>query len=123
MKADINVRCPEDVPLEKGNSFTCTATGPDETFDIVVTQTDSEGSVSAARKSLNMPAIEKQIADSLEQLGGINIEVACPDSVEVGEGKTFECLATSKRGELIFVVTQTDDFGTVTFRPKPEKDK
>lgn len=120
---NITVDCPGEVPLEEGESFTCTATGSEETFDVVATQTDSEGSVAAKRSSLNMDAIEEQIAGSLEQLGGIDIAVTCPDDVEVGEGKKFECLATSERGELIFVVTQTDGFGNVTFRPKPEKDK
>lgn len=120
---NITVDCPGEVPLEEGESFTCTATGPEETFDVVVTQTDSEGSVAAKRASLNIGAIEEQIAQSLERLGGIDIRVTCPDDVEVGKGKKFECLATSERGELTFVVEQTDDFGNVTFRPKPEAGK
>jgi hypothetical protein len=123
LSTNIAVDCPGEVPLEEGESFTCTATGSEETFDVVVTETDSEGSVAAKRASLNMGAIEEQIAKSLETLGGIDIGVTCPDDAEVGEGKMFECLATSERGELTFVVQQTDDFGNVTFRPKPEKGK
>lgn len=115
----VNVECPAEVPLEKGREFTCDASGPGGDFGINVTQTDDQGNVSTIRESLDMTAIEEQIAISIEQLGGIDIQVECPEDVEVGEGKKFNCHAMSEHGELDFVVTQEDDFGTVTFRPKP----
>lgn len=117
----IQVTCPDEVPVEKGREFTCDATGSEGDFEIIVTQTDDQGTVSTRRASLDMDAVEEQIATSLEQLGGIDIEVECPEDVEVGEGKKFTCHASSERGQLDFVVEQADDFGTITFRPKPEK--
>ena len=119
---EVAVECPDEVPLEEGAEFTCDATSAEGDFGIIVTQTDDQGNVSTIRESLDMTSIEEQIATSIEQLGGIDIQVECPDDVEVGEGNKFNCHATSERGELDFVVTQEDDFGTVTFRPKPAKD-
>ncbi len=113
----VDVTCPEDVPAEKGHTFTCTATAGDESFDVVVTETSDEGDVTARRAELDMDAIEAQISAPLEQLGNLPIEVTCPDDVEVGKGKTFECVASSERGELTMIVTQTDDFGNITFEP------
>jgi hypothetical protein len=41
------VDCPDDVPIDEGATFTCTATveGSEETLSIRVTQTDSSGTV------------------------------------------------------------------------------
>ncbi len=42
----VQVSCPEDVPMEQGNVFTCTATTADgETGTVTVTQTDDDGNV------------------------------------------------------------------------------
>jgi len=42
-----SVDCPEDVPIDEGGTFTCTATveGSEETLSIRVTQTDNSGTV------------------------------------------------------------------------------
>ena len=42
-----SVDCPEDVPIEEGNTFTCTAAveGTEETLSVRVTQTDNSGTV------------------------------------------------------------------------------
>jgi hypothetical protein len=41
------IECPEDVPLEQGNEFECTAQAEDgTTAQIAVTQNDNEGNVS-----------------------------------------------------------------------------
>ncbi len=41
-----SVDCPDDVPLEEGNSFTCDVQGDDgSTGTVDVTQTDDEGTV------------------------------------------------------------------------------
>ncbi|MGH2661409.1 MAG: DUF4333 domain-containing protein [Actinomycetota bacterium] len=42
----VSVECPEDVPLEQGNTFTCTATSDQgDVGQVQVTQTDDEGNV------------------------------------------------------------------------------
>lgn len=42
-----SVDCPDDVPIDQGNTFTCTASveGTGETLSVRVTQTDSSGTV------------------------------------------------------------------------------
>ncbi len=43
---DSAVDCPDDVEVEEGDEFTCTATAPDgSTATILVTQTDDDGNV------------------------------------------------------------------------------
>jgi Domain of unknown function (DUF4333) len=42
----VTVNCPSDVPLEEGNTFTCSATSADgDVGEVQVTQTDAEGNV------------------------------------------------------------------------------
>jgi hypothetical protein len=40
------VTCPDSVPIEQGNVFTCTAELDGDTVDVEVTQTDDKGNVS-----------------------------------------------------------------------------
>jgi hypothetical protein len=39
------VTCPDPVPIEQGNVFTCTAELDGDTIDVEVTQTDDQGNV------------------------------------------------------------------------------
>ncbi len=41
----VQVSCPDSLKVQAGTSFTCTATGPDSTFEITVTQNDDQGDV------------------------------------------------------------------------------
>ncbi len=42
----VSVDCPSDVPLEEGDTFTCSATSADgDVGEVQVTQTDAEGNV------------------------------------------------------------------------------
>ena len=42
----VKVTCPESVPMEQGNTFTCTATTTEgQTATITVPQTDGEGNI------------------------------------------------------------------------------
>ena len=42
----VSVDCPSDVPLEEGDTFTCTATSDDgDEAEVQVTQTDAEGNI------------------------------------------------------------------------------
>lgn len=111
----ISVTCPAEVPLEEGDTFTCEAQEPDGSFEILVEQTDDEGNVSARRKSIDPAEIEAKIAASIRAFSSLEITVECPDDIEVGEGKSFECEASSERGSQTITVTQQDDFGTVTY--------
>jgi hypothetical protein len=43
--ASVEVACPDSLKVQAGTSFTCTATAPDSTFEVTVTQIDDKGSV------------------------------------------------------------------------------
>jgi Domain of unknown function (DUF4333) len=43
----VQVKCPDDVPLQQGGTFTCTATASNgESATVSVTQTDDQGGIS-----------------------------------------------------------------------------
>lgn len=46
LDAEPTVTCPDTVPIEKDNVFTCTATLDGESVDVKVTQNDDQGNVS-----------------------------------------------------------------------------
>jgi Domain of unknown function (DUF4333) len=46
LSATPTVTCPDSVPIEQGNVFTCTAELDGDTVDVKVTQTDDKGNVS-----------------------------------------------------------------------------
>ena len=41
----VEVSCPDSLKVQAGTSFTCTATAPDSTFEVTVTQIDDKGNV------------------------------------------------------------------------------
>jgi hypothetical protein len=45
LPAEPTVTCPDPVPIEQGNVFTCTAELDGDTVDVEVTQTDDQGNV------------------------------------------------------------------------------
>lgn len=45
LSATPTVTCPDPVPIEQGNVFTCTAELNGDTIDVEVTQTDDQGNV------------------------------------------------------------------------------
>jgi hypothetical protein len=46
LSAAPTVTCPDPVPIEKDNQFTCTAELDGDSVDVAVTQTDDQGNVS-----------------------------------------------------------------------------
>ena len=56
----VTVACPASLKVQAGTSFTCTATAPDSTFEVTVTQVDDQGSVtwkiSGASASPSVPS-------------------------------------------------------------------
>jgi len=70
---------------------------------------------SACSKTLDMPDLEAQIKDGIEEQVDVSISaVDCPDEVEAETGATFECKAEVSDGSSATVeVTQTDDEGNV----------
>jgi len=41
----VDVSCPNSLKVQAETSFTCTATAPDSTFEVTVTQVDDQGNV------------------------------------------------------------------------------
>lgn len=113
------VSCPSDIPAEQGATFTCTATGADGTTStITVTQDDADGNVTwkSDISGLDLSKVESGVAESLGQQVGGTWTVTCPDSVDIGVGKTFTCDAADDTGQTTpITVTQTDTDGNITW--------
>ncbi len=69
-----------------------------------------------SRSSLDVAAVEHQIAVSLAERSDAVTSVVCPDSVEIAAGTAFQCVATDDSGDTTIEVHQDDDQGNVTWR-------
>lgn len=92
------VTCPDDIEVEEGASFTCTATIGGEEVDIDVRQTDSEGTLEVASRVaiLSTPRIEADIAETLaDRFERDDVEVTCegPEVRTEEPDATFTCEA------------------------------
>lgn len=92
------VTCPEDVEVEDGGTFACTARVGDGRVEVAVRQTDGEGTleVEAAAAILSTPAVEDDIATTLaDRFSRDEVEVTCPGpAVRIEEpDATFTCEA------------------------------
>lgn len=116
-KTDVTVECPEDVKVEAGASFHCTATSEGEDIDIIVTQESDEGDVIAKRAHFPIESLKEQVAAAMEfQLPDATVD--CPSDPPVGVGNTFNCRVSSKSQSVRVKVTQVDDFGNFTYTSK-----
>ncbi|MCW2997492.1 MAG: hypothetical protein JWN65_1041 [Solirubrobacterales bacterium] len=76
------------------------------------------GAATTAVRLVDTARVERSIVDSVRTQRGVKATVTCPKDVVQEQGGTFECKATSKRGDATFVVTQKDDKGFVTYVAK-----
>jgi hypothetical protein len=92
----VSVDCPGDVEAKAGATFTCTARAADgSTAAVHVVQTDDDGNVRISAELVNIPSLEKKLAN---QIGG-NATVDCPDSLIVArKGRQFVCDAKDEEG-------------------------
>lgn len=113
------VTCPSDIPIEQGATFTCEATGADGSIStITVTQDDADGNVTwtSDLTALDMGTIETGVAAELGTQVGGTWTVTCPETVDIGAGKTFTCDAASDDGQTTpITVTQTDTEGNISW--------
>lgn len=113
------VTCPSDIPMEKDATFTCDATNTDGTTStITVTQTDADGNVTwnSDISALDLAKVESSVATDLGTQVGGTWTVTCPDKVDIGQGKTFTCDASSDSGQTTpITVTQTDTDGNISW--------
>jgi Domain of unknown function (DUF4333) len=69
-------------------------------------------------KKLDTKKLEGKIKDGIEKQAGVKIKsVDCPGDVKVKKGDTFNCKATTEKGQSANVkVTQQDDKGNVNYQ-------
>ncbi len=72
-------------------------------------------------QTIDMGEAEGEIASGIEaQTDAKDVEVACPDDIEVEKDATFECEATAPGGlQETVTVTQLDDEGNLDWKLKP----
>lgn len=95
--ADVrSVRCPADIAIEKGATFTCTVTGTDGSQgEAEMVQRDDRGRVDARVPFVPTRQIEGLIA---KQLGaGGRRSVQCPEIIVTKKGDRFTCRTKSGR--------------------------
>ena len=114
-----NVSCPSDVPVEKGDTFTCSVTfSNDATGKVTVTQEGANHYTYKLKSgSVQIPgsAVESQLEKELAAEGAPNATVNCPDNIIVKTGTTVTCDVSGAQGVANGTVTFTfsDAEGTV----------
>lgn len=118
----IAVQCPGDRPIKKGDVFECTVTAGTHTLKANVTQEDDKGTVAwEITDGIVALTIKGGTEDLIRQyieknLGVANVEVKCPDTIEVATGGTFECGAEIDGVKVTAGVEQQNDQGNVSYR-------
>jgi uncharacterized protein DUF4333 len=70
----------------------------------------------ACTDRIDIPGLETRLAQDLQAQYRTVFTVSCPDDVEVGTGKNFECTAEGEDGTtLTLQMTQVDDHASVTY--------
>lgn len=114
-----SVSCPDDVPVSKGATFTCTVTGQDATTGKVsakVTDPDKGRLFVSAPSLLHVRDAEQKIIAELAEQGGPPEKVACPELITVRKGGPFVCRATTQGQTVDVRATATDGNGNFTFK-------
>jgi len=64
----------------------------------------------------DIPAIEKEISQGVQEQGGVAVDVDCPDTVEWQSGQTFHCDVAAEDGTTgKATVTMENDDGDITW--------
>lgn len=82
----------------------------------------STSSSAAAKTNLNIARVQRSIEQSIATQRHLTSTVVCPAVVPQETGHTFECVATThtatkpvKTGKTVFVVTEQNNKGYVTY--------
>lgn len=118
-----SVECPEEIPLERGRSFSCTAIGADGTrVRVPVTQTDEGGNIEFRAQLLKPRVVEAGLVDFAQRAAKARARrearaaARCPELRPVKRGDVVQCSVTFNDGSTaVGTATQTDDRGTVRF--------
>ncbi len=114
------VACPEDVQVEAGATFACTAQIDGESLDVDVRQTDDEGAllVEPTRAVLVTARVEDDIAAVLaDRFDRDDVEVSCPGGPQRLEAPdaTFTCDAVDGDETKDVEVRVRDAQGALTY--------
>jgi hypothetical protein len=118
LQVKVDVACPADRPLEKGDRFTCSVSSKDtDALRVRAIQTNSKGNVRWSAKLLATDDYERSIEQSIQQQRKLTVAISCPDLVSGAKDTKFTCQArdpkTGKTQEVDVVVT--DSKGNITF--------
>lgn len=114
----VDIDCPEDRPLEKGDRFSCTLASEDADNIVVrARQTNSKGNVRWSAKVLATERYEESIAQDIYSQRRIKVTLDCPDLVSSAKGTEFTCEAREpKSGQRQDInVEVTDSKGNIKF--------
>lgn len=113
-------RCPDQVDVEKGRSFTCRVRIADIPLSVEVTQRDTDGNlrIQPTAAVLDMDAVRRELTVAITaQLESGKVEVDCgEDEVKVvPPGDTFDCSATDGAVERAVTARVRDRGGSLTY--------
>jgi hypothetical protein len=109
-----DIRCPDDVPFEKGRTFTCTGLLLGKQITYTITQNDDKGAVTInyQRPVLDPAALQKEIVRvTVSEVAVEPTGVQCPSDIRFAKGAVFTCSATLQGQPLTYTITQTDGVG------------
>lgn len=96
------VRCPDEIPVGRTESVSCTVLVGDEDLTVDVVQVGSEGEVRIAPRSavFETSALEDRVAKTLSDEVGVAITADCGDepAIVVDVGSTIECRGVDEQG-------------------------
>lgn len=115
-----SVACPDDVEVDEGASFTCTAAVAGGEVEVEVEQRDGDGAleVSPRQAVLVVERVASDITEVLaDQFSRDDVEVTCAgEPVRIEEpGSTFECTAVDGPQEVTVEVRVRDARGALTY--------
>jgi Domain of unknown function (DUF4333) len=123
--APTDVRCPSDVPLEKGTATTCTARLEGQPTTYQVTQTDDKGNVriSGDDTITTVRKLQDWLAGQVGQQAGVPTTASCDaggHTVLVG-ATTVHCTVTSTQDptDQAAFLAHVDDKGTASYERAP----
>ncbi len=114
------VGCPDEVEVEEGATFTCTAEVAGGEVEVDVEQRDGDGALEVSPRQAVL-VVERVAADIVEvladQFSRDDVEVTCAgEPVRIEEpGATFECTAVDGPQEVTVEVRVRDARGALTY--------
>lgn len=106
-----DVRCPDDLTGEVGESVRCEVTGDsgDVPVEVRVTEVDGTDVSYQIAPTLLEASVEQEVSDQLEaQVGTAPDEIDCPDDLVGREGEEMRCVLRAGEDELGVTVTVTE---------------